>query len=79
MKQQHVPSVLTVYPLQKARLVMFSKNLSTSILRICDSRKLSYETAAELCGLSPRYFGSSRKVGESKSERIEKERDLIHT
>lgn len=37
---------------------MFSKNLSISILSICDSRNLSYETAAELCGLSPRYFGS---------------------
>lgn len=37
---------------------MFSKNLSTSILSICDSRELSYETASELCDLSPRYFGS---------------------
>lgn len=37
---------------------MFSKKLSTSILSICDSRELSYETASELCDLSPRYFGS---------------------
>ncbi len=37
---------------------MFSKKLSTSILSICDSRELSYETASELCHLSPRYFGS---------------------
>ena len=37
---------------------MFSKTLSLSILSICDSRELSYETASELCDLSPRYFGS---------------------
>jgi len=37
---------------------MFSKNLSLSVLSICDSRELSYETASELCDLSPRYFGS---------------------
>lgn len=37
---------------------MFSKKLSTSILSICDSRELTYETASELCDLSPRYFGS---------------------
>lgn len=37
---------------------MFSKNLSLSILHLCSSRDLSYEKAAELCGLSPRYFGS---------------------
>ena len=37
---------------------MFSKNLSLSILHLCSSRDLSYEKAAELCGLSPRCFGS---------------------
>ncbi len=37
---------------------MFSKELSTSVLGICESRDLSYETASELCDLSPRYFGS---------------------
>ena len=37
---------------------MFSKNLSISVLSICDIRELSYETASELCDLSPRYFGS---------------------
>ena len=37
---------------------MFSKNLSLTILQLCSSRDLSYEKAAELCGLSPRYFGS---------------------
>lgn len=36
----------------------FPKKLSDSILRICDSQQLSYETASELCDLSPRYFGS---------------------
>ena len=37
---------------------MFSKKLSDSILRICDSQQLSYETASEFCDLSLRYFGS---------------------
>ena len=37
---------------------MFSKELSDSILRICESQQLSYEAASELCDLSPRYFGS---------------------
>ena len=37
---------------------MFSKNLSTSILGICDSKDLSYLTASEFCDLSERHFGS---------------------
>lgn len=36
---------------------MFLDNLSASILRLCDSRKLSYEAASERCELSSRYFG----------------------
>lgn len=36
---------------------MFLDNLSGSILRICGAKELSYETASELCGISPRYFG----------------------
>lgn len=36
---------------------MFSDNLSTSILKLCDSCKLSYEAASEQCELSSRYFG----------------------
>lgn len=35
---------------------MFLANLSTSVLRLCDSRKLSYEAASERCDLSSRYF-----------------------
>lgn len=37
---------------------MFSQQLSSAILDICRSRKLSYEAASELCDLSARYFGS---------------------
>ena len=37
---------------------MFSKELSASVLSICDSRSLSYEAASELCDLSARYFGA---------------------
>lgn len=36
---------------------MFLDNLSTAVLRLCDSRKLSYEAASERCKLSSRYFG----------------------
>ena len=36
---------------------MFLDNLSVSVHRACDTRKLSYEIAAELCSLSSRYFG----------------------
>ena len=36
---------------------MFLDNLSTSVLKLCDTRRLSYEAAAERCDLSSRYFG----------------------
>ena len=35
---------------------MFLDNLSTSVLQLCDTRRLSYEAASEQCGLSSRYF-----------------------
>ena len=37
---------------------MYSKNLSASILSICDCQKLTYEAASERCDISPRHFGS---------------------
>ena len=37
---------------------MYSKNLSASILSICDFQNLTYEAASELCDISPRHFGS---------------------
>ncbi len=37
---------------------MFLDNLSVSILQLCDQDKLSYESAAERCDLSSRFFGS---------------------
>ena len=42
---------------RKREIKMFLDNLSTSVLRLCDARKLSYEAASELCDLSSRYFG----------------------
>ena len=36
---------------------MFLDNLSASVLRLCDSRNLSYEAASECCKISSRYFG----------------------
>lgn len=37
---------------------MYSKNLSASILSICDCQKLTYEAASELCNISLRHFAS---------------------
>ena len=42
---------------RKRAIKMFLDNLSTSILKLCDTRKLSYEAASERCDLSSRYFG----------------------
>lgn len=36
---------------------MFLDHLSVSVLQLCGVRKLSYESAAEQCHLSSRYFG----------------------
>ena len=37
---------------------MFSDNLSDHILQILSSKELSYESAAELCDMSPRHLGN---------------------
>ncbi len=42
---------------RKREIKMFLDNLSSSVLRLCDARKLSYEAASERCALSSRYFG----------------------
>lgn len=36
---------------------MFSDHLTDNLLRICDAERISYETAADRCDISPRYFG----------------------
>ena len=36
---------------------MFSDRLTEALLSICKLRNLSYETASELCNISPRHFG----------------------
>lgn len=36
---------------------MFSDKLTDSLLQICESQHLSYETASELCDISTRHFG----------------------
>ena len=41
---------------RKRAIKMFLDNLSTSVLKLCDTRKLSYEAASERCDLSSRYF-----------------------
>lgn len=42
---------------RKRAIKVFLDNLSSSVLRLCDTRKLSYEAASERCNLSSRYFG----------------------
>lgn len=58
MSQQLIAITLKASHDRKRDFEMFLDNLSTSILRLCDVRKLSYEAASELCDLSSRYFGS---------------------
>jgi hypothetical protein len=41
---------------RKRAIKMFLDNLSASVLKLCDARKLSYEAASERCDLSSRYF-----------------------
>lgn len=36
---------------------MYLDNLSASVLRLCNVRKLSYEAASKQCSISSRYFG----------------------
>lgn len=36
---------------------MFLDNLSVSVLRICDRKNLTYDSASERCDISARYFG----------------------
>ena len=43
---------------RKRVVTMFSDALSTAVLRLCEAYRLSYEAAAERCGISPRYYGS---------------------
>lgn len=37
---------------------MFLDNLSTSVLRLCDEKHLTYRSASLRCALSPRHFGN---------------------
>lgn len=37
---------------------MFSENLATFLLQLCHNKRISYETGAEMCNISPRQFGS---------------------
>lgn len=37
---------------------MFLDNLSWTVLCVCGQKRLTYECASELCGLSSRHFGN---------------------
>ena len=52
----HIAHTLKVSYDRKRVSKMFLANLSTSVLKLCDARKLSYEAASERCDLSSRYF-----------------------
>ncbi len=52
------PLILSVWDREGEDFDVFSKNLSTNVLCMCDYQELTYETASKLCHLSPRYFGS---------------------
>ena len=41
---------------------MFSETLSTTVLRLCELHKLSFESAAERCGISSKHYGSIAKM-----------------
>lgn len=57
LRRKHITHTLKTSYDRKRAIKMFLDNLSTSVLQLCDARKLSYEAASERCGLSSRYFG----------------------
>ncbi len=57
MKGNDIASTLKASYDRKRAIKMFLVNLSTSVLKLCDVKHLSYEAASERCGLSSRYFG----------------------
>ena len=57
MRRNHITHTLKTSYDRKREIKMFLDNLSASVLRLCDSHKLSYEAASERCELSSRYFG----------------------
>lgn len=67
MNWKEVASSLKASYNRKRVVLMFSDTLSTALLRICETHKLSYEAAAERCGISPRYYGSLARRESSPS------------
>ena len=57
LRWNHIAHTLKASYDRKREIKMFLENLPTSVLRLCDARKLTYETASERCELSSRYFG----------------------
>lgn len=58
---------------KKGENKMFSDNLSTSLLQLCNAFNLSYEAASERCNLSPREFGNlARGTGNPTLRTLEK-------
>ena len=64
---------------RKCGLSMFLDRLSASLLRICETQRLSYERAAELCGFSSRHFGKIvRKKCSPSLDVLEKIYEAFH-
>lgn len=58
MRRKEPASSLKASHHKKRVVSTFSDVLSIAVLRLCETHKLSYEAAAERCGISPRYYGS---------------------
>lgn len=56
-EKDYAPTLKTSYDRKRVPL-MFLDNLSTSLLRICDTEHLSYERAAERCDCSSKHFAN---------------------
>ena len=58
---------------------MFSDNLATALLLYLEKHSLTYETASELCDLSPRYLGDiARKQTSPSLKTLEKICNGLH-
>ena len=57
LRRKHLAHTLKTSYDRKRAIKVFLDNLSTSVLKLCDIHKLSYESASERCDISSRYFG----------------------
>ena len=58
LRLSFVPPMMKLSYNRKRAIAMFSDNLRISILRLCEQQSLTYESAAEHCGISSRSFSN---------------------